>query len=65
VADWNPDRFGEVSAWPLRDLFLAYLHRMKRDARRNYEIETLVWAILNPHRRHPEKPPQLPAILRG
>ncbi|MGH9685288.1 MAG: hypothetical protein ACRD4S_16960 [Candidatus Acidiferrales bacterium] len=51
--------------WPLRDLFLAFIDRMKEAARRNYETELLVWAILAPHQKSRTKPPDLPKILRG
>jgi hypothetical protein len=53
--------------WPLRDMFLAYIDRLKDDARKHYEFEVLVWAALAPHRRKgsEKKPPDVPAILRS
>lgn len=51
--------------WPLRDMFLAYIDRLKDDARKHYEFEVLVWAALAPHKKKPGKPPDVPAILRS
>lgn len=51
--------------WPLRDLFLAFIDRMRDQARRNYELELVVWALLAPHQQRPPKPPDVPAVLRG
>lgn len=65
VAGFNPGRFEEVKNWPLRELFLAFLDRMRETARRNYETELLVWAILAPHQKRAPKPPDVPALLRG
>lgn len=51
-------------AWPLRDLFLAYIARLRDTARRNYQVELLVWAILAPYQKRQTGPPDLPAILK-
>lgn len=51
-------------AWPLRDMFLAFLARLQDRARENYELELLVWAILAPHQKRQSKPPDLPAVLK-
>jgi len=64
MAGHDPSRFEVVMDWPLRDLFLGYLARLKEQAQRNYEIETLVWAALAPHQKRQTKPPRLPDILR-
>jgi hypothetical protein len=45
-------------------MFLAYISRMEEAARRNYELEMLVWATLAPHQKRQTKQPDLPAILR-
>jgi hypothetical protein len=52
-------------AWALRDLFLAYLEMMKERARESYYLDTLVWAILAPHRKRRQQQPELPRILKG
>jgi hypothetical protein len=54
-----------VTYWPLRDLFLASIQRIREAARRNYELELVVWALLAPHQKRPPKPPDVPGILRG
>jgi hypothetical protein len=64
VGDYDPARIEKVLHWPLCDLFLAYVHRMKVEARRQYETEVLVWATLAPHQKNPPKPPDLPQLLR-
>jgi hypothetical protein len=51
--------------WPLRELFLAYIERLKRQARRSYEIDVLVWAVLAPYQKRQKKAPEIPAILRS
>jgi hypothetical protein len=50
--------------WPLRDLFLAYIARLREAARDSYEVDLLVWAILAPHQKHASRPPDIPAILK-
>jgi hypothetical protein len=48
----------------MRDVFLAYVERLKDKAAENFRAETIVWAILEPHRKSKTKPPPLPKILR-
>lgn len=50
--------------WPLRDLFLQYVDRLREAARGNYEMELLVWAILAPYQKQSTRPPVVPSILR-
>ena len=50
--------------WPLRDLFLAYLARLRETARQTYQAELLVWAVLAPYQKRQSKPPDVPAILK-
>jgi len=50
--------------WPLRDLMLAYVECMQVSARRNYELELLVWSALAPHQRRKTDPPAIPRVLR-
>jgi hypothetical protein len=54
-----------VANWPLRDLFLASIERMREAARRHYEFELVVWALLAPHQKRPPRAPDVPPILRG
>jgi hypothetical protein len=49
-------------AWALRDLFVAYVERMKDSARQAYEIDLLVWATLAAGGAK-IKPPDPPSIL--
>lgn len=65
MAGFDPARFDDVLEWPLRDLFLGFIERMRDQMRRNYEVELLVWAVLAPHQKRQSKPPDVPALLRG
>jgi hypothetical protein len=38
---------------------------MKREARRSYEIDLLVWSALAPYQRRRTDPPRIPKILRS
>lgn len=64
MAGHDPARFDEVMDWPLRDLFLGYIARLRETARRSYQVELLVWAILAPYQKQKARPPDLPAILK-
>ena len=64
VAGHDPARFEEVMQWPLRELFLAYVARLRKLAREGYQVELLVWAVLAPYQKDKTNPPALPAILR-
>lgn len=50
--------------WPLRDLFLAYVARMTAVARREYDADLLVWAVLAAGGSK-QKQPEIPHILKG
>jgi len=50
--------------WPLADLLHAYRLKYQREARREYQDELEVWALLAPHVKKAPKPPAVPAILR-
>jgi hypothetical protein len=63
VAEWDFDRIPRLLSWPLRDLFLAYLAILKRDAIARYHHDLMIWAVLAPHRKESTKPPRLPRIL--
>lgn len=44
------------------------LHAMRakliRDARAEYREALVLWALLAPHQKRPDDPPELPAILQ-
>lgn len=65
VAAGDVDRALRIRDWPMRDLFLGYVEVLKRDARRIYEIDLLVWSALAPHQRRKTDPPRIPKILRS
>jgi len=49
----------------LRDLLLAYIAILKRDALARYEHDMLVWAALAPHQKNASSPPKPPRLLRS
>lgn len=51
-------------AWPLRDLFLEFIERLRQEAREQYRAELLVWAVLAPYQKRPGSPPSIPSILK-
>jgi len=63
VAGWDHDEIQRVLDWPLRELCLAYLARLKADALRTYETALLVWASRTAFGGK-TKPPELPGILK-
>ena len=65
VADWEPAGIRERLLWPLRDLLLAYIDLLKRDALARYQHDLAVWAMLAPHMKNPGSPPKLPRILKS
>ena len=65
VARNDPRLCHEVFEWPLRDLLLVYLEKLKEQARRWYEVEVLVWSALAPHQKKKTDPPAVPRVLRG
>lgn len=65
VAGWDPARAAQTLMWPLRDLLLAYLDILRREAMARYERDLLVWAALAPHQKNPQPAPKPPKILRG
>lgn len=48
--------------WPIREGLLRFVHLMKVDARRAYELDVTVWAVQSPYSK--ADPPKLPAILK-
>lgn len=58
-------RYAEVLDWPLAEALAAYENKLREDARRDYHVEYLAWAVLaatGATRR--KRPPDLPAILK-
>lgn len=66
VAEHDHDRIQQLLDWPLREFLLRYLHRLRQDALRNYELQVKIWAALVPHQdaKHRKKAPALPRILK-
>ena len=58
------DRILEVWDWPIREVMLAYIERMKLSALRSYETQLLVWSALAPHQKKRSDPPAIPKLLR-
>lgn len=50
--------------WPLHEVLLAYVERLRDSALETYQHATLVWAMTAPHSKKPSKPPRAPAILK-
>jgi hypothetical protein len=65
VADWDPAQVRERLLWPLRDLLLAYIAILRRQAQDRYEHDLEVWAMLAPHQKSPGSPPRPPRILKS
>jgi hypothetical protein len=64
VARHDYDQAGRVLGWPVREVLLAYVERMRAAALDQYNQAVLVWAIQSPHMAKPTKPPRVPAILK-
>ncbi len=47
----------------LREIFVSYVERMKRNARRSYEVDLQLWATLAAAGVTKQKRPEPPAIL--
>jgi hypothetical protein len=65
LAGFDPARFDAVMEWPLREMFLAYIDRLKDEALKRYQFDVSVWAALAPHKKKQTQPPDVPAILRS
>jgi hypothetical protein len=50
--------------WALRDLFVAYVDRMQTRARRAYEVDLTIWAVLAAGGAKVKKPDP-PAVLKA
>jgi hypothetical protein len=64
IAGHDLDRAERVLLWPLRDMLESYVWRLRRDATDTHRHDMLVWALLAPHQKRPDKPPRRPEILR-
>lgn len=66
VADYDHDEIQRLLDWPLRELLLRYLFKLRQDAQRKYELSVKIWAALVPHQeaKKRKKAPQIPRILR-
>jgi len=65
LANFDVARYTEIIRWPLVEALAAYEHRLREQARRQYELDYLAWCILaqsGASRR--KRPPVLPAILK-
>lgn len=51
--------------WPVRELLLAYIDRLKAQALVRYQSDLQVWATLAPYQENQSKPPKPPKILRS
>ncbi len=65
MAGWDADALDRLRHWPLRDLLLAWLDKLRQEARQHYALDLQVWAALAPHQEGTPKPPKLPRILRS
>lgn len=64
LAAFDPDVAQRVMRWPIREGLLRYVYLMKERARRAYETDLMVWAMLAPHQKKQMQPPRVPEILR-
>lgn len=66
VSGYDPERAERLAHWPLRELLLAYLELMRKQAREAHTVSLVLWAIQAPYMKDGarQRPPQRPAILR-
>lgn len=65
LAGMDPTRYVAVARCSLETALYAYQESLKRDARHEHEVATLVWAVLLVGGcTTKEKMPELPAILK-
>lgn len=64
VAQFDYAKAQAVLDWPLHEVLLAYVERVRDAALQQYNQSVLVWAITSPHMKKPPKPPRVPAILK-
>jgi hypothetical protein len=64
LADFDPRRMREVARWGLRDALIAFVHRIREQARVQYRHDLLVWASTAPHSAKKIEPPKPPRLLK-
>jgi len=65
LSGWDPKQATNVIRWPIREALLAYVARLRGEALKAFQFESLMWAILAPYAKKKSDPPKLPAILKG
>ncbi|HET7552198.1 MAG TPA: hypothetical protein VFK04_12980 [Gemmatimonadaceae bacterium] len=55
----------KVLDWQLRDVLLAYLAWLRREARSRYQHAQLLWGIIATQVTKPPEHPTLPPVLEG
>jgi len=65
LAQHDYSRYADVLRWPLLEALESYEQMLRDDARRQYDFDFLVWAIIAQGASKKPKPPKLPAILKG
>ncbi len=64
LAHYQVDRYATVFRWDLGEALAAYEARMREQARHDFEMETLVWAVLAQSGATKSKAPEAPSIMR-
>jgi hypothetical protein len=65
AAGGDPVRFAAVMAWPIRELLLHYLGRLRERARGDYNASLIVWAVQIGYSKDRIPMPDVPQVLRG
>jgi hypothetical protein len=63
VARWDHDRVQQVLDWPIREILLCYVARLKAEALRGYQAAMIAWSAKT-SMGGKLKPPELPSILK-
>lgn len=65
LAGYDVARYAEITRWPLAEALAAYENKLREDARRDYQVQYLAWAVLAAAGATKRKrPPDLPEILK-
>lgn len=65
LAGYDVSRYAEITKWPLAEALAAYENKLREDARRDYQVEYLAWAVLaSTGATKRKKPPELPPVLK-
>ena len=65
AAGGDPARFEAVMQWPIRELLLHYLGRLRERARGDYNASLIVWAVQCGYSKDRISVPDVPAVLRS